>query len=152
MLGQLVGDRSRLVEPLRGHPLPPGAPPVLLALVKEGGSEGSTAAAILADGQIGESASAIAALLEQDAVVGRRELIAALGGVKSPEAIAALGKELFSDSASARAAAAEALAAQGESARSQLEALDALKGDYALKVREAATSAVSKLAPAEGQR
>jgi HEAT repeat protein len=151
VLGQLVGDRSRLVEPLRGQPLPPSAAPVLLALVKEGGADGSTAAAILAEMQAPESASTIAELLKQDTVVGRRELIAALGKVKSNEAVLALGRELFSDSPAVRAAAADALALHGDAAKPQLESLDALKGDYALRVREAATQAVSKLSPAEGQ-
>ncbi|MBL8917250.1 MAG: HEAT repeat domain-containing protein [Myxococcaceae bacterium] len=152
VLSQLVGDRSRLVEPLKGQPLPPGAAPVLLALVKEGGADGSTAAAILAEMQAPESASTIAQLLKQDTVVGRRELIAALGRVKSNEAVVALGRELFSDSPAVRAAAADALALQGDAAKSQLESLDALKGDYAVRVREAANQAVSKLSPSEGQR
>lgn len=81
-------------------------------------------------------------------VVGRRELIASIGKVKSPQSVAALGRELFSDSSAVRAAAADALALQGEDARSQLESLDALKGDYSLRVREAASTAVSKLSPA----
>ena len=147
-ISQLVGDRSRLVEPLRSQQLPPSAAPILLALVKEGGADGSTAAAILAEMQAPQSVGAIAELLKQDTVVGRRELIASIGKVKSPESVAALGRELFSDSSAVRAAAADALALQGEAAKSQLESLDALKGDYSLRVREAASTAVSKLSPA----
>ncbi|MBE2250499.1 MAG: HEAT repeat domain-containing protein [Myxococcus sp.] len=148
-LGQLVGDRSRLVEPLHGQPLPASAGPVLLALVREGGADGSTAAAILAELQAPESVGAIAELLKQDTVVGRRQLIAALGKVKSADAVAALGRELFSDSSGVRAAAADALAQQGDAAKVQLEALDALKGDYALAVREAASASVKRLSGAE---
>jgi HEAT repeat protein len=147
-ISQLVGDRSRLVEPLRSQQLPPSAAPILLALVKEGGADGSTAAAILAEMQAPQSVGAIAELLKQDTVVGRRELIASIGKVKSPESVAALGRELFSDSPPVRAAAADALALQGEAAKAQLESLDALKGDYSLRVREAASTAVSKLSPA----
>lgn len=151
-IAQLVGDRSRLVEPLRGHPLPAGAETVLLALVKEGGSEGSTAATLLAESQAPTSVAAIAELLKQDSVVGRRELLAALGKVKSPDAVAALGREVYSDSFQVRAAAADALSLHGEAAKSELEALDALKGDYSLRVRDSATAAVAKITPpAEGQ-
>jgi HEAT repeat protein len=151
-LNQLVGDRSRLVEPLHGQELPASAAPVLLALVREGGADGSTAAAILAELQAPESVGAIAELLKQDTVVGRRQLIAALVRVKSPDAVTALGRELFSDSSGVRAAAAEALALQGDAAKSQLEVLDALKGDYSLVVREAATAAVTKLSATEAPR
>lgn len=151
-LSQLVGDRSRLVEPLHGQELPASAAPVLLALVREGGADGSTAAAILAELQAPESVGAIAELLKQDTVVGRRQLIAALGKVKAADAVAALGRELFSDSSGVRAAAAEALALQGDAAKTQLEALDALKGDYSLVVREAATAAVTKLSATEAPR
>lgn len=151
-LSQLVGDRSRLVEPLHGRELPASAAPILLALVREGGADGSTAAAILAELQAPESVGAIAELLKQDTVVGRRQLIAALGKVKSADAVAALGRELFSDSSGVRAAAAEALALQGDAAKSQLEALDALKGDYSFVVRQAATAAVTKLSATEAPR
>lgn len=151
-LSQLVGDRSRLVEPLHGRELPASAAPILLALVREGGADGSTAAAILAELQAPESVGAIAELLKQDTVVGRRQLIAALGKVKSTEAVTALGRELFSDSSGVRAAAAEALALQGDAAKSQLEALDALKGDYSFVVRQAATAAVTKLSATEAPR
>ncbi len=151
-LNQLVGDRSRLVEPLHGQELPASAAPVLLALVREGGADGSTAAAILAELRAPESVGAIAELLKQDIVVGRRQLIAALGRVKSAAAVTALGHELFSDSSGVRAAAAEALALQGDAAKSQLEVLDALKGDYSLVVREAATAAVTKLSATEAPR
>lgn len=146
-VSQLVGDRTRLVEPLRGVPVPPSAAPVLLSLVKEGGADGSTAAALLGELESPESVAPIVEVLRQDTIVGRRELIGALGRVRSPEAVAALGRELFSDSPAVRAAAADALAQQGDGARGQLEALDALKGDYALRVREAASAAVSKLSP-----
>ncbi|MDP1915644.1 MAG: HEAT repeat domain-containing protein [Myxococcales bacterium] len=151
-LSQLVGDRSRLVEPLHGRELPASAAPILLALVREGGADGSTAAAILAELQAPESVGAIAELLKQDTVVGRRQLIAALGKVKSADAVAALGRELFSDSSGVRAAAADALALQGDAAKSQLEALDALKGDYSFVVRQAATAAVTKLSATEAPR
>ncbi|MDP3237062.1 MAG: HEAT repeat domain-containing protein [Myxococcales bacterium] len=151
-LSQLVGDRSRLVEPLHGRELPASAAPILLALVREGGADGSTAAAILAELQAPESVGAIAELLKQDTVVGRRQLIAALGKVKSADAVAALGRELFSDSSGVRAAAADALALQGDEGKSQLEALDALKGDYSFVVRQAATAAVTKLSATEAPR
>jgi HEAT repeat protein len=95
---------------------------------------------------------AIVDLLAQDTVVGRRELIGTLGRTRAAAAVPALGRELFSDSPSVRSAAADALVAIGEPARAQLEALDALKGDYSLRVRDAATEALQKLTPPEGQR
>lgn len=150
-LAQLVGDRSRLVEPLFGHPLPASAAPVLLALVREGGADGSMAAALLAELEAPEAVGALTELLRQDTVVGRRQLIAALGRAKSPQAVAALGRELYSDSAAVRAAAAEALGRHGSAASPELEALDALKGDYALVVREAASAAVARLGAPEGR-
>lgn len=64
-IAQLVGDRSRLVEPLRSQQLPQTAAPILLALVKEGGADGSTAAAILAEMQAPESVGAIAEFLSR---------------------------------------------------------------------------------------
>ncbi len=151
-LEKLVGDRSRLVEPLRGVALPANAAPALLGLVKEGGADGSLAASLLAEMQAPESVPAIVELLGQDTVVGRRELIGTLGRTRAPQAVAALGRELFSDSPPVRAAAVEALAALGEPARPMLEALDALKGDYSLRVRDAATKAVQALTPPEAQR
>jgi HEAT repeat protein len=151
-LAQLVGDRSRLVEPLRGQPLPPSAASVLLGLVKEGGADGATAAALLADLHHTESVPAIVELLRQDTIVGRRDLIAALAMMKTPEAVAALGRELFSDSSQVRSAAVDSLAEMGEMAKTELEALDALKGDYSVRVREAAAAAVSRLTPLEGHR
>ncbi|MCA2980252.1 MAG: HEAT repeat domain-containing protein [Myxococcaceae bacterium] len=151
-LGQLVGDRSRLVEPLRGQSLPASAAPVLVGLVKEGGADGAVAATLLAELQAPEAIPAIVELLAQDTVVGRRELLGALGRTRSADAVPALGRELFSDSPTVRAAAVEALALIGAPARAQLEALDALKGDYSLRVRTAAAEAVQALSPPEGAR
>jgi HEAT repeat protein len=150
-LGQLVGDRSRLIEPLRGQPLPKTAVAVLLGLVKDGGADAATAAALLAELEAPESVAAIIGLLDEDTLVGRVELIGALGRTRVPQAVAALGRELFSDSAQVRAAAAQALGGMGPAAKSQSEALDALKGDYSLRVRESATLAVKRLSE-EGPR
>ena len=66
--------------------------------------------------------------------------------MKDPRAIDAISRDLYSDSAEVRAAAARALAQL--KAPSQVEAIDALKGDYDLQVRNAATAALDALAPA----
>jgi HEAT repeat protein len=60
----------------------------------------------------------------------------------------AVARDLYSDSALVRAAAAVALMQMKST--TQLEAIDALKGDYDRRVREAATSAHEALSQATG--
>ncbi len=142
-LAQLTGDRTRLLEPFKT--VVPGkvAIPTLLQLVKEGGAEAGTAALLLGEMAAVEAVDPLLKTLEDPTCVVRREVIAALGRLKDPRAAAMVGKDLYNDSADVRAASAEALASLG--AGDHGDALDALKGDYYRKVREAASATQARL-------
>ncbi len=140
---QLGGDRSRLLEGLRGEPLPASAVPVLLPVVKEGGADAAVAASLLGDIRSPDVAAPLMALLDDQTMVGRRDVLTALGHLKDPKSAGVVGRDLYSDRADVRAAAAEALATIG--AGTNAEALDALKGDYSLNVRETAQATIAHL-------
>ncbi len=144
---QLNGDRSRLLEALRGQALPPSAVPVLLDLVKEGGAEAAISASLLGSIASPTAVAPLLAMLDDQTTVARRDVLLALGKLKDPKAADGVGHDLYSDSADVRAAAAEALAMLGLG--SNAEALDALKGDYSVHVREAVQSTLSHLSPGE---
>ncbi len=145
VIGQLVGDRSRLLDALRGVPLQKTALPTLLEVVKQGGGEAGVAAGLVADLGDRSATPALSAALEDPTCIARRELLWALGRLGAPESAEAIGRFLYSDSAEVRAAAATALAGVGGGPH--LEALDALKGDYSGRVREAAATTLGKLTP-----
>jgi HEAT repeat protein len=147
-VNELVGDRTRLMEPLRMVVPPPEGAGPLQALVKEGGSEAGFAALLLADMGSRASAPALAQLLDDPELVARREVLTALGRLGDPSVSEAVARDLYSDSALVRAAAAVALMQMKST--TQLEAIDALKGDYDRRVREAATSAHEALSQATG--
>lgn len=142
---QLGGDRSRLLEGLRGQTLSPFAVPILLSVVKEGGADAATAASLLGNLQSPEAVAPLLTLLDDPTMVARRDVLLALGRLKDPAAADGVGHDLYSDSADVRAAAAEALAFLGPG--SNAEALDALTGDYSVKVRETAQATLSHLNP-----
>lgn len=146
-LAQLTGDRSRLLEPFKTVLPTKTGLPVLLQLVKEGGAEAGTAALLLGDMGATDAVEPLLKTLDDPTCVVRREIITSLGKLKDRRAAAAVGKDLYNDSADVRAAAAEALAALG--AGDHADALDALKGDYYRKVRESAASAQAKLGAAQ---
>ena len=112
-------------------------------LVKEGGAEAGTAAVILGEMGAKEAVEPLMKTLEDPTCVVRREVISSLGKLKDPKSAAIVGKDLYNDSADVRAAAAEALATLG--AGDHADALDALKGDYYRKVREAASDTQTRL-------
>jgi HEAT repeat protein len=145
VVAQLPGDRSRLLESLRGGPMPKAGLAVLLSLVKEGGAEAGVAATLLGEAKAAEAVDPLLKVLEDSNTVARREVLVALGRIGDARAADTVGKDLYSDSAEVRVAAAETLATLG--AGSHLEALDALKGDYYLSVRAHAQAAHEKLAP-----
>ena len=152
-IGELVGDRTRLIDPLRGLALPAEAAPKLEQLAKEGGSEAGAAAQLLAEMNAKSAVPVLVSLLDDPESVARRDVIVALGRLGDPRAADSVEKDLYSDSAEVRTAAARALMLM--KVPSQVEAIDALKGDYDLQVRNAATAAVDALAPAapqEGKR
>jgi HEAT repeat protein len=144
-LGQLGGDRTRLLEALRGQKLPSVALPTLLKVVKAGGGEAGLAALLIGDMKEASAVPSLLAALEDPVCVAKRELIIAIGRLNDSSAAAGLGRFLYSETAEVRAVAAEALANLGTGPH--LEALDALKGDYSLRVRDAATSALRKWQP-----
>ena len=93
------------------------------------------------------------ALLDDQEAVARRDVLHALGRLGDPRAADAIARDLYSDSAEVRSAAARALALL--KVPTQVEAIDALKGDYDLRVRNSASAALDALAPAgpsEGKR
>lgn len=143
---ELAGDRSRLMEALRGVVPPPETAEALTQLVKEGGAESGAAATLL--GEMGEKKAVpvLLAALDEPETVARRDVILALGKLGDPRAAEPIARDLYSDSADVRSAAARALTAL--KATQQVEAIDALKGDYDRRVRESATTAIEALAPA----
>jgi HEAT repeat protein len=145
-LTDIAGDRARLLDALRGSTPPAAAAAPLITLVKEGGGDAGLAATLLAEMHASEGAPAMMALLSDPTAVARRDVLVALGRLKDVRASDVVSKDLYSDSAEVRAAAAETLAELGSVAH--LEAIDALKGDYYLRVRETASAAVKRLSPA----
>ncbi len=142
-LAQLTGDRSRLLEPFKSVMPAKTGVQTLLQLVKEGGAEAGTAALLLGEMGATDAVDPLMKTLEDPTCVVRREIIASLGKLNDPRAVAMVGKDLYNDSADVRAAAAEALATLG--AGDHADALDALKGDYYRRVREAASATQAKL-------
>lgn len=152
-IGELSGDRTRLIDPLKGLALPPEAWEKLQALLKEGGPEAGVAATLLAEMNAKGAVPALLAMLDDQETLGRRDVLLALGRLGDAKAAEPIARDLYSDSAEVRTAAARALAELKVPA--QREAIDALKGDYDLRVRNAATAALDALAPAtpeEGKR
>ncbi len=147
-MSELPGDRSRLIEPLRSVKPPPEGVPMLEALVKEGGLEAGTAARLL--GEMG-SVSSLPVLLQvlNDAeAVARSQVLDAVGVLGDPQGADTVAKYLYSESPHLRAQACRALAKLKST--SQLEALDALKGDYDRSVRESAQAALDALSRTAG--
>ena len=152
-IGQLAGDRTRLIDPLRGVVPPAQGAPRLEKLVKEGGAEAGAAAQLLGEMGARDAVPVLLALLDDQEAVARREVLLALGRLGDPRAVDAVARDLYSDTAEVRSAAARALAQL--KATGQAEAIDALKGDYDLQVRNSATSALETLSPSpapEGKR
>lgn len=145
-ISELVGDRSRLVEPLKSVIPPADGAPALLQLVKEGGAEAGVAATLLSEMGSKAATPVLLALLDDPEAVARREVLLALGKLGDASAAESIARDLYSDSAEVRSAAARALALLKTPA--QLEAIDALKGDYDRRVRESATAALDVLSPA----
>lgn len=148
-LVELTGDRSRLLEPLRAVTPPAEGAPKLRQLVKEGGLEAGTAARLLSEMGDRESVPLLISLLDDPENISRREVLLALGRLGDAKAAPTIAKDLYSDSAEVRTAACRALAQL--KATPQLEAIDALKGDYDRRVRDAAQAALNALQPAANQ-
>ena len=146
-IAEIAGDRSRLLDSLRGTTPPEDAAEPLLSIVREGGGDAGLAALILADMHAAAAVPVMLTLLSDPTAVARRDVLTALGRLRDPRASDVVARDLYSDSAEVRAAAAEALGALGATAH--LEAIDALKGDYYLRVRETASATVKRLSEAK---
>ena len=151
-INELAGDRTRLIDPLRGLILPAEAAPRLEQLAKEGGAEAGAAALLLGEMEARSAVPVLIALLDDPEAVARRDVLHALGKLGDPRAADAIARDLYSDSAEVRSSAARALAML--KVPTQVEAIDALKGDYDLQVRNSASAALDVLSPAapEGKR
>ncbi|MGV3624427.1 MAG: HEAT repeat domain-containing protein [Archangium sp.] len=142
---ELVGDRSRLLEPLRAIVPPADGAGPLEQLVKEGGVEAGTAARLLGEMGAKSAVPMLLSLLDDPEAPARREVLLALGRLGDAKAVDPIARDLYSDSAEVRSAACRALAAL--KAPAQSEAIDALKGDYDRRVRESAEAALAVLSP-----
>lgn len=142
-VGSLIGDRTRLLEPLRGVALQASSAPTLVKLVGEQGPEAALAAQLLGELKAPGSLDALLKVLGDRNAVARREVLIAVGHLGGATAIDTVARDLYSESPDARAAACEALGELG--AGRHLDALDALKGDYYRRVREAAQAALARL-------
>ncbi len=143
-LGSLGGDRLRLVEPLRAVIPPSAGTSRLEQLAKEGGAEAGAAAMLLGEMGAKSAVPVLINLLEEQDQVARRAVLFSLGLLGDARAAEAVTRDLYSDSAEVRSAAVLALAQL--KVRTQLEAIEALKGDYNLQVRNSAVQALEALA------
>lgn len=143
VLPHLQRDRVRLLEILRDAPLPPTASKPLQQLVVEGGAEATLAAEMLGAMRATDSVETLIKTLDEPTTPARRAILLALGRIGDPKAADVAMKDLYSDSPDVRAAAAESLASLGTGA--YIQPLDALRGDYYLRVRASAEAALAQL-------
>jgi HEAT repeat protein len=151
VLPQISGERLVLLDALLRSGAPASSVGVLRTLVSEGGPESVLAATLLGRMKAKEAVPTLVKALEDATSPGRRELLTALGELGDRGTAEVVARDLFNDLPEIRAAAAGALERVGTGA--QADELDALKGDYYRRVREAAAKALAKTtAAAEGSR
>ncbi|MFY0577214.1 HEAT repeat domain-containing protein [Cystobacter fuscus] len=151
LLPKISNEKLVLLDALTHTGAPPSAVEALNTVVSEGGPESVLAATLLGRLKAKQAVPVLVKALEDPTSVGRRELLTALGEVGDGAVAEVVARDLYHDLPEIRAAAAAALARTGTG--EQAGALDALKGDYYRRVREAATLALSKAATAaEGSR
>src|SRR6218665_126007 len=148
LLPQISGEKLVLLDALARTAVPASAVPVLRDVVTEGGPESVLAATMLGRLKAKEAVPTLVKALEDPNSLGRRELLTALGETNDGSASEVVSRDLYHDLPEIRAAAASALARMGTRTADASEALDALKGDYYRRVREAAATALSKPATA----
>ncbi|HEX8824995.1 MAG TPA: HEAT repeat domain-containing protein [Archangium sp.] len=150
-LPQITGEKLVLIDALSRTGAPASAVEPLRKVVTEGGPEAVLAATMLGRMKAKEAVPTLIKALEDPTSVGRREMLTALGELGDSSAAEVVARDLYHDLPEIRAAAAAALARMGTGA--QGDALDALKGDYYRRVREAAVTALAKTTTAaEGTR
>jgi hypothetical protein len=137
------GNRTALLEALTLHPLPKDAAASLIPLLETSTGEAALAATLL--GRHGDAAAVapLVKVLADPTTVGRRPLVWALGQLGDAAAAPSVAVELFHDSPEVRAVAAEAIGRL--KAKEYAPHLTALTKDYDVRVREAATAALSQL-------
>lgn len=143
ILPKLAADRFPLLIALdRANPKPVTTE-ALIGILKEGGAESALAAQLLGRVKAASAVEPLMRALDDQTSVARRDALVALGRIGDPKAAEVVAKDLNHESPEVRAAAAEALTTLGLHVRA--DALDALKGDYYRKVREAAEQALAKV-------
>ncbi len=152
---ELAGDRLVLLGALldADQSVPPAAVAPLIQLLPEGGPEAAVVARLLGEARAKDAAQPLRKYLGDPAAMGRREAVIALGRIGESAAVDLLAKDLLHESPELRMAALEALTslagAQDGKGKAALaphaSALDALKGDYHLRVRELAAVAENAL-------
>jgi len=138
-------EKLKLLEALRASGAPASASRVLGTLLRGGGPEAVLVAGLLGDMQAKDAVEPLIDYLRDPNTVGRREALMALGRIGDRKAAEIIARDLNHDSPEIRLAAVEALAQVGTHA--EVEALDALKGDYYRRVREGAAAALSRISP-----
>lgn len=147
-LPKIAGSTLGVLESLLEVEAPLSLTPVLAKLVISGGPESVVAAHLLGRMKAKDAVDALVKTLDDPNSPARREVLLALGTIGDSRAAEAIARDLSNDLPDIRAAAAEALASVGTPA--QLEALDALKGDYYRRVREAAEATLARLGKKPG--
>lgn len=142
-LPKLAGERMFVLADLDGSRLPKELVPTLSDLVRSGGVESAVAAHLLGEMKAKAAVPVLMKAVEDPAGAAQREALWALGQLGDASATDVVVRELNSESAELRAAAADALGGIGASRA--VAALEALKGDYYVRVREAAEATLAKL-------
>lgn len=143
VLPKLTGDHLAVLRDMDGAQLDAGVVPELVKEVQEGGADSALAAHLLGQMKAGAALPVLLKVIDDPTAAAQREAIWALGQIGDRKAAEVVARELLSESADLRAAAAEALGQIGSAA--QVPALEALKGDYYVRVRDAAGAALAKL-------
>jgi HEAT repeat protein len=148
-IGKLLSDRTHLLLALEGSPLPSDAVPTLVARLRAGGPESAVAAHLLGEMKAKSAIPELEKVLDDAFAAAHREAIWALGEIGDRSAAEVIGRDLFGENPEIRLAAVEALAKVG--GPSQIEAIDALKGDYYRSVRAAADKTLARLSTPTGE-
>jgi HEAT repeat protein len=147
-LPKLGGDRAPVLEALLHHEVPAPVSAELVPLLETSPGEAALVATLLARSGVRAATESLAKELEDPTLGPRREFLRALGELGDSSHAPLIARDLFHDSPDVRAAAAEALSRVGTP--DQAEQLNALKGDYHRRVREAAAAALAHVQGKQG--